>query len=469
MSISENIFKVNEFLTVKLKSGRVNIYVKNKLFNQCTLVIVQQKADKIKNLAFLQSIDELAENQLYEGDLNEEPYILLETEFFVHCSNLQAWYENEYDTRLLHSNLSFPLLKKLTEVGDLKAKKIFKEEIAMRISSGELNVVLFLISNGYLNYLRNSEIKTMVESPEYVLFDKLFKVIIKYYKDDDFSKELKSVYSILETGEDFKYSRVETIEHRRHYSRHKLEKLIYFSLRKKLKEIFRAQNFSELIIFLKDDILVLSLSEKYFLTLLSDLEFGFIKNIVKVLKRNPEQIHTIFNINGVDCDFHGIWSMFPNKFNYLSKDIIRAQVVEIAEKGEPEVVFTLMLSHLLDFLEFGDIKHLMHGFSNILLEYASIIQYGEFIQKPFDSDYDHVSIGYIFNLASSNRNYLLNFYNFLKKEQEYSKLLKHFDTGTYYWEVLINEDEDDSFFDDLEIFKDKISKTKAKQKLKKKR
>ena len=54
------------------------------------------------------------------------------TEFWGHCSNLQVWVENNYDTRLIHRNLSFPLLKKLTEVGDPTARRHFKEEIAKR-------------------------------------------------------------------------------------------------------------------------------------------------------------------------------------------------------------------------------------------------------------------------------------------------------------------------------------------------
>ncbi len=47
-------------------------------------------------------------------------------EFWGHCSNLQAWAEYGYDTRLLHPNLAFPLLEKLATVGDPIAKKVFK-------------------------------------------------------------------------------------------------------------------------------------------------------------------------------------------------------------------------------------------------------------------------------------------------------------------------------------------------------
>jgi Leucine-rich repeat (LRR) protein len=76
-----------------------------------------------------------------------------ETEFWAHCSNVQAWCENDYDTRLLHSNLSFPLLKKLTEVGDILAKKAFKEEIARRLESGYPPVIIFLIAENYIDFL----------------------------------------------------------------------------------------------------------------------------------------------------------------------------------------------------------------------------------------------------------------------------------------------------------------------------
>lgn len=64
-----------------------------------------------------------------------------EEEFWGHCSNLQAWVENNYDTRLLHSNIAFPLLKKLTEAGDPNTNKVFKEEIARRFESGFMPVI----------------------------------------------------------------------------------------------------------------------------------------------------------------------------------------------------------------------------------------------------------------------------------------------------------------------------------------
>ncbi|MHA1492280.1 MAG: leucine-rich repeat domain-containing protein, partial [Promethearchaeota archaeon] len=75
-----------------------------------------------------------------------------ETEFWAHCSNLQAWAEHGYNTRLLHSNIAFPLLKKLAKVGDPLARKMFKEEVAERFLSGSESVQRYLISEGYLKH-----------------------------------------------------------------------------------------------------------------------------------------------------------------------------------------------------------------------------------------------------------------------------------------------------------------------------
>jgi hypothetical protein len=90
------------------------------------------------------------------------------SEFWGHCSNIQAWYENNYDTRILHSNLAFPLLKELVNAGDFLAKKIFKEEIAKRLESGYPSVVMYLIAQEYLNYLNQEELDTILESSKFL-------------------------------------------------------------------------------------------------------------------------------------------------------------------------------------------------------------------------------------------------------------------------------------------------------------
>ena len=68
------------------------------------------------------------------------------TEFWGHCSNLEVWNENDYDTRLLEKTLAFPLLKKLVRVRDKRAVKSFKLEVAERFEKGTDNVRQYLIN-----------------------------------------------------------------------------------------------------------------------------------------------------------------------------------------------------------------------------------------------------------------------------------------------------------------------------------
>ncbi len=89
-----------------------------------------------------------------------------EVEFWGHCSNLQAWYEFEYNTKLLHRNLAFPLLKKLYEVGDPQAKKVFKDEILNRFFGGNSPVHQYIGGGGYLNFITAEEKFNLFELEE---------------------------------------------------------------------------------------------------------------------------------------------------------------------------------------------------------------------------------------------------------------------------------------------------------------
>ncbi len=150
-------FKINKYITVKLENRKTNIYINGKLSNHCkTLFLGNPKIDKIGD--YIENFNSIGE----EEKLN----LILEVEFLGQCSNLQAWVENNYSTKLLHRNLAFPLLKKLTEVGDLNAEKVFKEEIAKRLESSHPNVIDYLIQEGYTQYLKNEELYYSVLVPE---------------------------------------------------------------------------------------------------------------------------------------------------------------------------------------------------------------------------------------------------------------------------------------------------------------
>jgi len=180
---------------LKLEEGKTVLYVDGEPFTQCKYLLLQIPVERINDLNGINSIDEAAENLSHilepYDDFERVDKIDSKTEFWGHCSNLQAWYENNYDTRLLHSNLSFTLLKKLAEVGDLLARKVFKEEILSRLESGYPEVITFLIIEKYIDYLEREDFLLSVLNEEDAFaileIEKLLKIkLIAGYEGYDF-------------------------------------------------------------------------------------------------------------------------------------------------------------------------------------------------------------------------------------------------------------------------------------------
>ena len=148
-------FKVNKFLSLKLENNITIIYVVGEKFSQCKKLILEIPVSKIIDFDEIQSIDELIDKQENEETKFKIPP---ETEFWGHCSNIQVWAENNYNTKLLHSNLAFSLLKQLVDAGDPIANRVFKEEIVKRLSFGYPPVVEYLIVEGFIDFLDKEEL-----------------------------------------------------------------------------------------------------------------------------------------------------------------------------------------------------------------------------------------------------------------------------------------------------------------------
>ena len=165
VSIATKEFQINEYLTVKLENDKTNIYVNREYFSHCKFLLLEIPTEDPYRTEEIESIDEAAEklDRSLEGQKNK--YLIPpEIEFWGHCSNLQAWAENEYDTRLLHRSIAFYLLKRLMEVGDPKAKKVFKKEIIERFMSNYIPIKMYLIEDGYIAYLDLDLIKYILEN-----------------------------------------------------------------------------------------------------------------------------------------------------------------------------------------------------------------------------------------------------------------------------------------------------------------
>ena len=148
-------FKINKLITLKLEDNKTNIYVNSKLFRVCKAVILNISGEEISQLIDIKDIDEVID-KYYEVD-NYDVKIAPEVEFWGHCSNLQAWVEVIYDTRILDHGIAFPLLKELSSLGDPVAKRQFKSEIVKTLKRGNVRAIFFFFDKKYLKYFNNNE------------------------------------------------------------------------------------------------------------------------------------------------------------------------------------------------------------------------------------------------------------------------------------------------------------------------
>ncbi|MFW9829379.1 MAG: zinc-ribbon domain-containing protein [Candidatus Thorarchaeota archaeon] len=191
-------YQINEFITLKLENNKTVIYVRDEKFLQCKYLLIEIPKENIREFDIFTSIDDISENldHSLENDLSINK-IKPEVEFWGHCSNLQAWSENLYDTNLLHSNLAFPLLKKLTDVGDPNARKVFKDEIAERLMKIYTNVSQYLIQENYLEYFNNEEYDSLME----ILIEKIKQKFIKKQGINLEESEVDALFSIIKVNQ----------------------------------------------------------------------------------------------------------------------------------------------------------------------------------------------------------------------------------------------------------------------------
>jgi tetratricopeptide (TPR) repeat protein len=193
-------FQVNPLLELRLEGGHTNIYVDGIFFSHCKFLLLNIPTRDIEAYDAIESIDEAAEfldNSLepVQGEI-KGPKIPSHVEFWGHCSNLQVWYENSYNTCLIHRNLGFPLLKELTDAGDMQAAKIFKEEIATRLESKYLPVVIYLIRGGYLEYLTYDDRAAI----GFDRIDTFFELVQEYYDHPRGQNlDLKAIFNYVST------------------------------------------------------------------------------------------------------------------------------------------------------------------------------------------------------------------------------------------------------------------------------
>ncbi len=307
-------FKVNNFITLKLENHETIIYVNSKRFNQCKFLMLNISYDRITAFNDIESIDEVA-SKLDKSLENKELKIPPEVEFWGHCSNLQVWAENNYNTRLLHSNIAFPLLKKLTEVGDSIAKRVFGEEIAKRYESGYLPVIRYLLLGRYLLHL-----------PDEYLLD------ISRKKD---SKFVKLLFELLE------YNAFEDRQFLHNYNKELALK--YFS---KIISVIDEKSLQKLIDKIKKDKV-------------------YLKELTTEIYKKNIKIHPIISI--LIMDLMNLTSIEPHHYlallkslkyiadkgNLNAREFLKKEIVKGIKTNNVFIIYSLIHDNLLNILD-GD-------------------------------------------------------------------------------------------------------------------
>ncbi|MBY8986289.1 MAG: hypothetical protein KGD65_14530 [Candidatus Lokiarchaeota archaeon] len=182
-------FIINDLLKLRLENNKTIIYIDNVKIIQCKYLLLdgldknsKSNQENSKNL----SIDAQAKDLDHTLEKTDEIIIPPEVEFWAHSSNLQTWYEHSYNTQILHSNLAFPLLRKLAHAGDKTAKEVFKKEIKERFREGNLNVMTFLVIEGFLDELTIEESDDLFQELDFETYKKLQKRLRESEKRDTF-------------------------------------------------------------------------------------------------------------------------------------------------------------------------------------------------------------------------------------------------------------------------------------------
>jgi len=108
--------------------------------------------------------EKLNHSKLLGLDYKQYFHIIADIFYKISLKNFTELERKELFEKVNHSKLleyefeeSFPLLEHLIDIGDSEAKKIFKEEVTKRVSSGSVSMIEYILQNEYLKYFTEKE------------------------------------------------------------------------------------------------------------------------------------------------------------------------------------------------------------------------------------------------------------------------------------------------------------------------
>jgi len=201
----EPITSLLELRLLQERNGakRSMIYVDGQEFKQCMFLLFQIDPNAAE-AGEIDSIDKAAELPgARTMETRGEDFIAPEEEFWGHLSNLIAWVEHDYDTRILHSNMAFPLLKELARVGDAKAKRVLQGEIIDRLRANFAATAITIIHTCFDVMDDEAKILALKTPPSRSQFSNLDPTLAMYpeaqergMQDDYYLKDFEYISSL---------------------------------------------------------------------------------------------------------------------------------------------------------------------------------------------------------------------------------------------------------------------------------
>ncbi len=150
------VYMVNNYISLKLMFSKTLIYVCDELFLSCQKIALSIAPNEFENYADFNDIDDIISfYKSHAQTTTSKDHLAPEEEFWGHCSNLQAWVENDYNTSVLSKNISFSLLKELYDRGVEQSSPIFKRELLERIKTGGILTLRYFLADTEENYLKH--------------------------------------------------------------------------------------------------------------------------------------------------------------------------------------------------------------------------------------------------------------------------------------------------------------------------
>ena len=151
--------KVNDYITISSERNKILIYIQGERFQEFDYSFI--------NKILKTSKSQLEKTNTQGNNIKNNYKTDSENAYFNSFVNiLKLWIRNNYDTSILLYDISFPLLRKLVEVGDSHAKKVFIDEILKNLWDGDPLVVKYLISEKYVDYVALDNYKRQIHTPK---------------------------------------------------------------------------------------------------------------------------------------------------------------------------------------------------------------------------------------------------------------------------------------------------------------